>query len=390
MRKFIIMFLMIILVMTSAYGSSKKPIKAVNNKAISGIQTFVTDSIGMYPTILSISGSLYGNWSYQVITDKKILSKEIGTVKFDISLYDTITIDTSKETYARFITEGSKIYSIKNIDKEVAVAVEDKGKLTLYRSEAGYKKIKAPTGNGITKDCYKATALIVENQDDNKQIKIVDKAKIKKVLDGIKSGVSTKEEINYPDGNGYTFYFIIPDKNGIGQIVYEYLLNFQDINLNGYVTRFSDTYKVDSTVSKIITETFGSQVYTYDNDLGGKQQIYDMMAEVKFILRKVVKETPTEKFTVKVLKQGEEIWQGGNKVKDSLPGKFKIEIFMEDTKLQDNILNMITLMQYKGLLAVNASTADAGNSSVLYLSYDEEPKLNFEESADSFVLFPSN
>ena len=79
--------------------------------------------------------------------------------------------------------------------------------------------------------------------------------------------METKETINYPEWKDYSFYFIIPDENGIGQIVHKYYFKFQDINLRGYVRRFNDNYTVDSSVNKIITEGFGNSEVIYDNKL---------------------------------------------------------------------------------------------------------------------------
>jgi len=198
--------------------------------------------------------------------------------------------------------------------------------------------------------------------------------------------------VNYIEGNDYSFYFIIPDENGIGQIVHKYYFKFQDINLRGYVRRFNDNYTVNSSVNKIITESFGASEVIYDSKLGGEQQIYDILADGKFILRKVIKETPQEKFRVKTIKQGEEIWQNGERALDTLIGKYKVEIFMKDTKIQEKILGMINSKQYKlpGVIAINFSKADGGNSSVLYLSYDKEPELYLNENIDSFVLVSTN
>ena len=62
---------------------------------------------------------------------------------------------------------------------------------------------------------------------------------------------------------------------------------------------------------------------------------------------------------------------------------------MKDTKLQEKILNILSSKQYRlpGVLLISSSTADEGNSSVVYLSYEEQPNLYLSESVDSFVLF---
>jgi hypothetical protein len=116
MRKNIALLLMIVVIITIASGSTKKPTKA-SNQAKAGIQTFVTGALTDYADFLSISGNLYGNFSDEAITDKKMLEKEIGRVKFELSVNNVLTINTAKETYATFLTVGTKIYSIENIDK---------------------------------------------------------------------------------------------------------------------------------------------------------------------------------------------------------------------------------------------------------------------------------
>lgn len=328
----------------------------------------------------------------KVITDEKIIGLEVGTIKYNLVDGKANSKYHLKDGDATFLEVGTKIYSLKYMNEKDYVAAKKDGIWLIYKALLENSNDTAPSGNGITEDTFKATALIVEKSGDAQSIRIEDKEKIKKVVEGIKNGVETKETIGYPQENDYSFYFLIPDKNGIGQIVYKYYFKFQDINLKGYVRRFNDNYTVDSSVNKIIMEGFGNSEVIYDNVLGGNQQIYDMIADGKFILRKVVKETPQEKFKVKTIKQGEEIWQNGDRVKDILIGKYKVEIFMKDTKIQDKILNMINLKQYKlpGVISINFTQAEGGNSSVLYLSYDEEPELYLDENIDSFVFVSKN
>lgn len=328
----------------------------------------------------------------EVITDEKIIGLEVGAIKYNLVDGKANSRYHLKDGDATFLKVGTKIYSLKAMKEKGYLAAKKDGKWLLYKALLENSDDLAPSGNGVTEDTFKATAIIIEKQGDAQSIRIEDKEKIKKVLEGIKNGVETKEIIGYPQENDYSFYFLIPDKNGIGQIVYKYYFKFQDINLKGYVRRFNDNYTVDSSVNKIITEGFGNSEVIYDNKLGGNQQIYDMLADGKFILRKVVKETPQEKFKVKTIKQGEEIWQNGNRVKDILIGKYKIEIFMKDTKVQEKIFNKINSKQYKlqGVISINFTQADGGHSSVIYLSYDEEPDLYLDENIDSFVLVSKN
>lgn len=386
MRKLIVFLIVIIIITIPSAGCARK---SQGPASVAGGNTTAANVCIDYADVFTMEGIHYMAASDQVITDEKMIGKEIGSIKFNLVESGAAANYQMKDGDATFLKVGAKIFSLKNFDKKEAVAAQNQGKWILYKAMESNSKNELPTGNGITEETYKAASLIVEKPGVEQPVKIEDKEKIKKVLDGIKVGVQTKDNMNYPEGNIYTFYFVVPDKNGIGQIVYRYYLSFQDINLDGYVRRFNDTYKVNSSVSKIITEIFGVPSTIYDNKLGGKQQIYDIYADGKFILRKVVKETPQEKFAVKVLKQGEDIWQNGSKVKDTLNGKFKVEVFMKDTKLQDKIMNVINSKQYKlsGVSQISCSTADGGNSYVLYLCYDEQPDLYLDETADTFVLF---
>jgi hypothetical protein len=342
-----------------------------------------------YADVFTLDGVDYSADYDQVITDEKIIEKDFGRIKFTIADSNVGINYKSKDGDATFLKPGTKVYSLKGYNKNEFAAAKRDGKWVLYKAMSQNTNNTAPSGNGITEETYQATALVVEKSENSQSVRIEDREKIKIVLDGIRAGVLTNDSISYPQGNMNTFYFVVPDKNGIGQIVYKYYLNFQDISLQGYIRRFNDTYKVDSSISKIIAESFGTTSTIYDIKVGGKQQIYEIYASGKFILRKVVKETPQEKFIVNTLTQGEEIWQNGTKGKDTLPGKYKVEIIMKDTKLQDKIVTTITSKEYKlpGVVDVSYSTADDGNSSVVYLCYDEQPDLYLDESADSFVLF---
>jgi hypothetical protein len=339
--------------------------------------------------VFNLNGIQYIAAHEQVITDDRVIDKEIGTIKFNISEGGVGHEYKVKDGDATFLKVSTKVYSIKGNEKAEYAAAHNNGRWILYRGiNENSSSEKQPTGNGITEESYNAVALVVEKIGNPKSVRIEDKDKIKKVLEGIKSGKATKEDISYPQDNLYSFYFVIPDKNGIGQIVYKYYLKFQDVNLDGYVRRFNDIYKVDSSVSKVIVEPFGASISVYDNKLGGKQQVYDIYADHKFILRKVVKETPQENFNIRILNQGEEIWQDGKKVQDNLLGKYKAEIFMKDTKLQEKVLNVISSKQYNlpKLLEMRYSLADGGNSSVIYLCYDTKPDFQVDESTDSFVM----
>jgi hypothetical protein len=386
MKKSAMLFMIVgLLILSTAGCEIKSPASDPENKNNEITQHTIID----YADVFTLEGIHYSGSYDQVITDEKIIGKEFGSIKFTIADSNVGVNYESKDGDATFLKAGTKVYSLKGHDKKDFAAAQRDGKWILYKAMSQNTSNTNPSGNGITDETYKATALVVEKTENSQSVRITDKEKIKKVLDGIKNGVSTNDSISYPQGNMSTFYFVIPDKEGIGQIVYRYYLNFQDINLQGYIRRFNDTYKVDSSINKIIAESFGATSTIYDSKLGGKQQIYDIYASGKFILRKVVKETPAEKFIINNLTEGEEIWQNGNKVKDTLNGKYKVEIFMKDTKWQDKILNIITSKQYKlpGVIDISYSAADEGNSSVLYLCYEEKPDLYIDESADSFVLF---
>lgn len=389
MKKLIIIFIIVNFVLIGSAGCSKNTLTSAGTI---GSKIGMGNSIVDYADVFTLNGTNYHADFEQVITDDKIIETEVGTIKFTLTESNKSPDYILKDGDATFLKVGTKIYSLKKVDKKEALAAKNNGKWTLYKAVRENNGDKIPSGNGITDDTFKATALIVEGQSSGKQVKIQDKEKIKIVIDGIKNGLQTKEDMNYPEGNTYTFYFVVPDNEGIGKIVYKYYFKFQDINLSGYVRRFNDSYKIDSSVSKIITESFEKPRTIYDNKLGGKQQIYDIIADGKFILRKVVKETPTEKFSIKTLKQGEEIWEDGNKVKDTLKGKYKVEVFMKDTKLQEKIINILTSKKYNmpGVVSIYSSTTDGGNSSVIYLSYDVEPDLYLDETADSFVLVSKN
>ncbi|MBC8060919.1 MAG: hypothetical protein H7Y18_09655 [Clostridiaceae bacterium] len=376
MRKLITIFIMINMILISATGCKTNSL----SEKIS------------YGDAITINGISYSGSYDEVITDDKMIGVDVGAIKFNLVQSKVSSTYQMKDGDATFLKVGTKIYSLKDIDKKDAVAALNEGKWILYKATTQNSSGVMPSGNGITEDTFKASALIVEKSGNKQQVKIEDSEKIKKVLEGIKMGVQTKEQLNFPEGNSYTFYFVIADKNGVGQIAYKYYLNFQDINLKGYVRGFDESYNVDSSVSKIIAESFGTSTNIFDFKLGGKQQIYDIYAEGKFILKKVVKETPKEKFKVKVLEQGAEIWQNGNKVKDNLPGKYKVEIFMKDTKLQEQIKNILTSKKYKlpGVSLISSTTTEEGNSTVLYLSYDKQPELYLDEMSDSFVLYGGN
>ena len=326
-----------------------------------------------YVDQLTLNGIQYSASYDQVITDEKMIDKQIGTI-----------------SGAHFLKNGTQAFSLKNMDKNKAVAVKSNGKWLLYKAVSDNNSISK--GNGIKEATYSATSLIVQKVGSEETQKIDNKEKIKKVLDGIKAGLETTTSVGSAEGNNYNFYFVIPDKEGIGQIAYKYNLIFQDINLKGYIRRYNDIYIVDSSISKIITEPFGVQETIYDSTLGGKQQIYNTITDGKLVLNKVVKETPEEKFKVTALKQGEDIWQNGNKVKDKLPGKYKVEIYLKDTKLQDKVLLQLSDKQVKllGVVSINATSAEGGASSVIYLCYDKEPNFNFDESQDAFVLASVN
>jgi hypothetical protein len=341
-----------------------------------------------YADIVQLNGIHYVA-DEQVITDDRVIDKEIGIIKFTISESGAGVNYKAKDGDATVLKAGTKVYSLKNIDSKEAVAAKNNSRWVLYRAMSEDNSVrKIPFGNGITEETYNASAMVIEKLGTDKAIRIEDKVKIKTIIEGIKESKAGSVEIGYPQENYYSFYFVVPDKDGIGQITYKYYLNFQDVNLNGYLRRFNDHFIVDSNINKIVTEPFGETKSVYDINLGGKQQIYEIYAAGKFILRKVVKETPNEGFKLTILKQGEEIWQDGVKDKDNLPGKFKAEIFMKDTKLQQNVVDIINQKKYKmpQVVDIKYSTAEGGNSSVIYLCYDIEPKFFTQDGADSFVL----
>lgn len=381
MKKKIVLFIALILLLIFSSGCGTSKVKVPLGSTVD------------WADVLNVNGIHYIAAHEKVITDDRIINKEIGTIKFNISEGGASPDYRAKDGDATFLKIGTKVYSIKGYEKTEYVAAQNDGRWVLYQASTQDKSSgEQPTGNGITDESYNAVALVVEKLGSRQTVRIEDKDKIKKVLEGIKSGIITKEDISYPGDNMYSFYFVIPDKDGIGQIVYKYYFKFQDINLKGYVRRFNDIFKVDSSVCKIIAEPFGAAVSIYDDKLGGKQQIYDIYAEGKFILRKVIKEVPSKIFAVRIMNQGDEIWKEGKKVPDDLPGKYKIEVFMEDTKLQEKVLNIINSKKYKlpELVEMRYSSADGGNSSVLYLCYDTKPEFYMNESTDSFVLYRTN
>ncbi|MCB2288508.1 hypothetical protein LGK97_01840 [Clostridium sp. CS001] len=125
------------------------------------------------------------------------------------------------------------------------------------------------------------------------------------------------------------------------------------------------------------------------NKLGGKQQIYDMVADGKFILSKFVKETAQEKFKVKTIKQGEEIWQNGYRAMDTLIGKYKVEIFMKDTKIQEKIWGMINSKQYKlpGVISINFTQADGWKIRLAIVSISASPLATCHVGGTMLIVF---
>lgn len=209
MRKLIIILVLISVVLISAAGC--------------GSNTIID-----YEDVFMLNGINYSASSEQVITDDKTIGNELGTIKFTLTKSRASSTYQMKDGDATFLKAGTKIYYLKNVGKGEVVATKNQGNWILYKAMSSNNSDKSPSGNGITEDTFKASALIVKKTGNGKPVKIEDKEKIKKVLDGIKSGVQTKEDINYPEGNTYTFYFVVPDKNGIGQIVYRYYPGFQD------------------------------------------------------------------------------------------------------------------------------------------------------------------
>jgi len=120
----------------------------------------------------------------EVITDEKIIGLEVGIIKYNL-------VD-GKENYkyhlkdgdATFLKVGTKIYSLKAMKEKEYLAAKKDGKWLLYKAMISNSNALAPSGNGITEDTFRATALIVGKSGDTKSIRIEDKEKIKKVWRG--------------------------------------------------------------------------------------------------------------------------------------------------------------------------------------------------------------
>lgn len=197
---------------------------------------------------IKINGKVYSNNYRQVITDEKIIDKEIDVVKFKVAENVNDPEYRLKDGDATFLQPGTKIFSVKGYDKNKAAAVKVGVNWILYIAEGNRDLVTEDKEEYIS-----ASKLVVEGINANK-IEIEDKKKIEEMAKVLKENSNILQMPNLNNQRRFNFYFVIKDKDGIGKIATRYYLSYEDINNDGYIEAENNILKVNNTINKMLTE----------------------------------------------------------------------------------------------------------------------------------------
>jgi hypothetical protein len=197
---------------------------------------------------IKINNKVYSNDYRRVITDEKIINKEIDVVKFKVAENINDPEYRLKDGDATFLEPGTKIFSVKGYDSDNVAAVKVGVNWILYIAEGSRDLIqqnKEEYGNALK--------LVVEGLSE-KKIEIEDKKKIEEIANILKGSSNVSQMPNFNNQKRFSFYFILKDRNGVGKIAEKYYLSYEDINNDGYIENGKDIIKVNNTINIMLTE----------------------------------------------------------------------------------------------------------------------------------------
>jgi len=344
----------------------------------------ITKTCYSLSAIVRVNNTTYELFGNEVITDERIIDKEIAVI--EIKLDGGGKIQNSSSWSSTIATPGTKVYSIKGLNEKEAIALKIHDKWEIFRVHNGPEQ-SSPI---FTEDMIEAEKIIVRQsgngKDEVKEIK--DKETIKKIAVIMKNAEKIAHLPSFQDGKMYQYYFVVRDDNGIGKIAYRYFATMQDISFDGYIRTGGEIYKLNAEFNKLITSPFDSVPSTYDEKLGGKKQIYKAFIGTKIIFRSLIKEESNSKSEITLLNKGDNIWQNGSQIKDNLKGKYKLQIIMKDTTIQNNVIEEAAKEIYRnsGMVGINFSEGNTKDTLVIYICFDTKPKYDTSESDDSLVV----
>jgi hypothetical protein len=336
--------------------------------------------------MVRVNNTTYSRSYNEVITDDRTIDKEIAVIKIKIEGESKLE---DNSPWASTIAEpGTKVYSLKGLDEKEVVVLKINGEWEIFRLMNGLSQ-NHPI---FTEDMLNAEKIVVRSVGEGKdEIKeIIAKETINKIALIIKNAEKLLDSPSYYQVKRYEYHFVVRDSNGVGQIGFRYFFTMQDINLDGFIsTRGDDSYKVSAEFNKLITGPFGSIPSSYDEKLGGKQQLNEVtLTSSKQFFRKLIKEGPSTKTDVILLNQGENIWQNGNQIKDNLKGKYKLQLTMKDTTIQKKVMEkaLIDITKVPGAVDLIFTEGSTKDTLVIYICFDSKPEYFIGEGDDSFVI----
>ena len=348
------------------------------------IHKTITKTSYCLSAIVRVNNTTYEFFGNEVITDERIIDKEIATIEIRLDGREKIQYNSSWSS--TIAAPGTKVYSIKGLNEKEAIALKIYDKWEIFRVVNGPEQ-SSPI---FTEDMIEAEKIIVRQSDNGKdEVKeIKDRDTIKKIALLIKNAEKLSGTPSFHDGQRYEYSFVVRDGNGIGKITYRYFATMQDINFDGYIRTGGEFYKLSSEFNKLITSPFGSIPSTYDEKLGGKKQIYKAFVGGKIIFRSLIKEESNSKSEITLLNKEDSIWQNGSQIKDNLKGNYKLQIIMKDTTIQKNVIEEAAKEIYRnsGMVGINFTEGNTKDTLVIYICFDTKPKYDISESDDSLVV----
>lgn len=197
---------------------------------------------------IKINSKVYSNNYRQIITDEKIIDKEIDVVKFKVAENVNDPEYRLKDGDATFLQPGTKIFSVKGYDKDKAAAVKAGVNWILYIAEGNRDLIEED------KEGYSSASKLVVAGINEKKIDIEDKKKIEEMAKILKENSNISQMPNLNNQKRFSFYFVTKDKDGVGKIATRYYLSYEDINNDGYIEAGNNILKVNNTINKMLTE----------------------------------------------------------------------------------------------------------------------------------------
>ncbi|GLC31594.1 hypothetical protein [Clostridium omnivorum] len=197
---------------------------------------------------IKVNGKVYSNNYRQIITDEKIIDKEIDVVKFKVAENINDPEYRLKDGDATFLQPGTKIFSVKGYDKNKVAAVKVGVNWILYIAEGNRDLVTED------KEEYISASKLVVAGINEKKIEIEDKNKIEEIAKILKQNSNISQMPDLNNQKRFSFYFVIKDKDGIGKIATRYYLSYEDINNDGYIEAGNNILKVNNTINKMLTE----------------------------------------------------------------------------------------------------------------------------------------